>query len=290
MLGSIRGGVRFREPLKIHTSLRLGGPADVFITPGSVDDIRHALSFADREQMPLAVIGAGTHLLVTERGFRGVVLKLEGALRRVEVHGEEMVAGAGADLFTAIREGAAANLGGLAHLVGSAGTVGGALAIPTAEAPLSGIVSAVYFVRPDGELDELKPGSHGYGDRPLGPPGHIMIGCRIRLERQSGAAMMGEVTRRLRRRPLPQTLTLAGSVVWKDPPGDDAGRLIEQAGLGGKRVNGVEVLSRHPAVVVNRGGGTAVDVLALMQHVRERVQAHTGIRLEPAIRTLGDPL
>lgn len=290
MLGSIRGGVRFREPLKIHTSLRLGGPADVFIMPSSIDDIRHALSFADREQMPVAVVGAGTHLLVTERGFRGVVLKLEGALRRVELHGEEMVAGAGADLFAAIREGAAANLGGLAHLVGTAGTVGGALAIPTAEQPIASVVSAVYFVRPDGELDELKPGPRGLGERPLGLPGHVMIGCRIRLERQPGASVMAEVNRRLRHRPLLQTLTLAGSVVWRDPPGEDAGHLIEQAGLGGKRVNGVEVLARHPAVVVNRGGGTAVDVLALMQHVRERVNACTGVRLEPAMRTLGDPL
>ena len=129
MLGSISGDVRFKEPLSVHTSLRLGGPADVFIAPETVDDIRHALSFAGREQMPVTVIGAGTHTLATERGFRGVILRLEGALRRVEFHGEEAVAGAGAEAFALVRAAAALNLGGLAHLVGTAGTVGGALVL-----------------------------------------------------------------------------------------------------------------------------------------------------------------
>src|SRR5256714_12061417 len=93
MLGEIRGEVRFKEPLSFHTSLRIGGSADIFVVPQDVDDIRHALMYAEREQLPMAVVGGGNNLLVTDRGVRGVVLKLEGCLGRAEFHGEEVVAG-----------------------------------------------------------------------------------------------------------------------------------------------------------------------------------------------------
>jgi UDP-N-acetylmuramate dehydrogenase len=291
MLGSICGDVRFKESLRIHTSLRLGGPADIFITPENIDDIRHALRFAEREQMPVTVIGAGTHLLVTERGFRGVILHLEGVLRRVEFYGEEAVVGAGAEMFALIRAAAALNLGGLASLVGIAGSVGGALVLHGSALgqPRSSIVSAVYFVRADGEIDEVKPGLHGLGDRSLEAPGRIVIGCRLRLERQPAIKINRAIAHALRGRPLLQTLALPGAAVWKDPPGHSAGALIQRAGLSGKRLNGAEISAKHPCVIVNRGTATAVAILALMELTRERVLARTGIRLEPSIRTLGDP-
>jgi UDP-N-acetylmuramate dehydrogenase len=290
MLGSICGDVRFKESLSVHTSLRLGGPADIFITPENIDDIRHALSFAEREQMPVAVIGSGTHTLVTERGFRGVILRLEGALRRVEFNGEEAVAGAGADLFALVRGAAALGLGGLAPLVGTAGTVGGALIAHGCEPgqALSPLISAIYFIRPDGEIDEIKPGLQALGAPMLDAPGRILIGCRLHLERQPAGAINRAIAHGLRARPLLQTLPLPGAMVWRDPPGHAAGALVEQAGLPGKRMNGAEVCAKHPGVIMNRGGATAVDVLSLMQLTRERVLARTGIRLEPGIRALGE--
>ena len=129
MLGEIRGEVRFKEPLRFHTSLRIGGPADIFVVPQDVDDIRHALMYAEREQLPVAVVGGGNNLLVRDRGIRGVVLKLEGCLGRAEFHGEEAIAGAGVSLSALIREAAALNLGGLECLVGIQATIGGALAM-----------------------------------------------------------------------------------------------------------------------------------------------------------------
>ena len=104
MLGEIRGEVRFKEPLSFHTSLRIGGAADIFVVPQDVDDIRHALMYAEREQLPVAVVGGGNNLLVRDRGIRGVVLKLEGCLGRAEFHGEEAIAGAGVSLSALIRE------------------------------------------------------------------------------------------------------------------------------------------------------------------------------------------
>src|SRR5262245_9449304 len=293
MLGAIAGDVRFRELLRVHTSLRLGGPADIFIAAENIDDIRHAVAFAAREQMPTSVIGAGTHTLASEGGFRGVILRLEGALRRVEFHGEEAVAGAGADVFALARAAAAVSLGGVANLVGMASTVGSALVLHGCGPGqlLAPLVSAVYFVRPNGEIDEVKqPGLIGPGDRELEAAGRILIGCRLRLARQRAAAINRDIADALRARPLLQTLSLPGASVWKDPPGHAAGELVARAGLQGKRVNGAEVCAKHPGIIVNRGTATAVDVLALMQHVRDRVFAVTGIRLEPSIRTLGEPL
>src|SRR5688572_19706688 len=129
MLGEIRGEVRFKEPLSFHTSLRIGGPADFFIVPQGVEDIRLALAFADKEQLPVEVVGGGNNLLVRDRGIRGVVLKLEGCLGRADFHGEEAVAGAGVSLSALIREAASLNLGGLEALVGIPATIGGALAM-----------------------------------------------------------------------------------------------------------------------------------------------------------------
>ena len=91
MLGEIRGEVRFKEMLSFHTSLRIGGPADIFVIPQDVDDIRHALLFAEREQLPVAVLGGGNNLLITDRGIRGVVLRLEGCLGRAEFHGRTFI-------------------------------------------------------------------------------------------------------------------------------------------------------------------------------------------------------
>ena len=104
MLGEIRGEVRFKEPLSFHTSLRIGGPADIFVVPQDVEDIRLALSFAEREQLPVDIIGGGNNLLVRDRGVRGVVVKIEGCLGRAEFNGEEAVAGAGVSLSSLIRE------------------------------------------------------------------------------------------------------------------------------------------------------------------------------------------
>jgi len=292
MLGSISGDIRFKEPLSVHTSLRLGGPADVFIVPENIDDIRHALCFAAREQMPVTVVGSGSHLLVTERGFRGVVLKLNGALRRVEFHGQEAVAGAGAEVFALVRAAAALSLGGLTHLVGTSGTVGGALIVHGANPgqALAAVVSTVYYVRGDGGLDEREPALDGSTERPLAESDRILVGCRLRLARRSPGLITREISQALRVRPLLQTLTFAAAAVWKDPPGHRAGSLIAQAGLTGKRVNAAEICVKHPSVIVNRGAATAVDVLALMQLIRERVLDRTGVRLEPAIRTLGEPV
>jgi UDP-N-acetylmuramate dehydrogenase len=292
MLGEIRGEVRFKEPLSFHTSLRIGGSADIFVVPQDVDDIRHALLFAEREQLPVFVIGGGNNLLVGDRGVRGVVLKLEGCLGRSEFHGEEAVAGAGASLSALIREAAALNLGGIESLVGIPATIGGALAMNacTPDGSIGDFVSAAYFLHPDGTIGEFKPNPGAFSYRAFQfPKGAVLIGCRLRLTRRPFAEIQKDIKLRLKSKKATQPLALASAgCVWKNPAGDAASRLIEKVGLKGKRVNGAEISAKHSNFIVNRGGATAVDVQALMDLTRERVYAHFGLSLEPEIRIIGE--
>jgi UDP-N-acetylmuramate dehydrogenase len=292
MLGEIRGEVRFKEPLSFHTSLRIGGAADIFVVPQDVDDIRHALMFAEREQLPVSVIGGGNNLVVRDRGVRGVVLRLEGCLGRAEFHGEEAVAGAGVSLSALIREAAACNLGGIECLVGIPATVGGALAMNagTPEGCIGDFVSAVYFLHPDGTLGEFKPGAGAFTYRAFhAPPGSVLVGARLRLHRRPLPEIQKDIKQRLKVKKTTQPLALASAgCVWKNPPGEIAAKLIEKAGLRSKRINGAEVSSKHANFIVNRGGAMAADVLAIMELTQERVHAHSGVRLEPEIRILGE--
>jgi UDP-N-acetylmuramate dehydrogenase len=292
MLGEIRGEVRFKEPLSFHTSLRIGGPADIFVVPQNVDDIRHALLFAEREQLPVTVVGGGNNLLVGDRGVRGVVLKLEGCLGRAEFHGEEALAGAGVSLSGLIREAAAQNLGGLEPLIGIPATIGGALAMNagSADGSIGDFVSAVYFLHADGALGEFKPASGTFPYRAFhAPPGSVLVGCRLRLHRRSMADIQRDLKQRLKVKKSTQPLALASAGhVWKNPEGETAARLIEKVGLKGKRVNGAEISTKHANFVVNRGSASAADVMALMDVARERVAAQCGIALTPEIRVVGE--
>ena len=292
MLGEIRGEVRFKEPLSFHTSLRIGGPADIFVVPQDVEDIRLALSFADREQLPVEIIGGGNNLLVRDRGVRGVVVKIEGCLGRAEFNGEEAVAGAGVGLSALIREAAALNLGGLEALVGIPATIGGAVAMNagTPDGSIGDFVSAVYFLHPDGTLGEFKPNAGAFTYRAFHfPPGTVLIGCRLRFHRRPLSEIQKDIKQRLKHKKATQPLALASAgCVWKNPPGEVAGRLVEKVGLKGKRLNGAEISSKHANFIVNRGGAGAADIKTLMDMTRTRVRNRFGIALEPEIRTLGE--
>lgn len=292
MLAEIRGAVRYKEPLSSHTSLRIGGPADIFIEPQDAGDIREALLFAKREQLPVVVIGGGNNLLVTDRDVRGVVLKLEGCLSRAEFHGEETMAGAGMSLSALIREAAALNLGGIECLVGIPATIGGALAMNagTPDGAIGDFVSRVYFLHPDGKLGEFKPGIQGFCFKDFTlPAGYVIVGCRLRLKRRPLAEIQKDIKTRMKIRKASNPLAnAAAGPVWKNPPGDEACRLIERAGLKGKKLNGAEISVKNANFLVNRGGASAADMLALMDITRERVQAQFGLALEQEIRIIGE--
>lgn len=292
MLGRITGAVRFREPLSFHTSLRIGGPAEFFIMPQHLDDVRYALAFAEQEDLPFIVIGGGNNLLVSDQGLQAVVVKLEGHLGRAEFAGDEVVVGAGMPLPALIREAAAQGLGGIEYLAGIPATVGAELAnrSRTAEGALIDRCSAVYFLLPDGTLGEHRAGGPaGWRSFDL-PAGGIVVGCRLRLERRPAQVVQKALQYRLKAWKESQPFTLAAAgYIWKNPPGDRAARLVEMVGLRGKRVNGAEISAKSANLIINRGGATHRDVLALMEMARQRVETRLGITLQPEIRLIGFP-
>jgi len=292
MLGEVRGTVRFKEPLSFYTSLRTGGAADVFVVPQDLDDVRHTLSFAHRQQLPVVVLGGGNKVLVRDGGIRAVVVKLEGCLARADFHGEEAMVGAGMGLSALVRHAAAQDLGGIEPLVGIPATVGGAVATRagTADGWIGDFLSAAYFLYPDGSFGECKPAATPSTERRLDiPAGAVIVGCRIRFQRRAAKDIQREVKQRLKQKNIAQPLALASAgAVWKDPPGLSATRLIEKSGLRGKRVGSAEISSKHANYIINRGGARAAHVLSLMEMTRERVRAHFHVTLEEDIRILGE--
>jgi UDP-N-acetylmuramate dehydrogenase len=291
MLGRITGTVRFTEPLSFYTSLRIGGPAEFFVMPQDVNDVRYALAFAEHEDLPVVVIGGGNNMLISAAGLQAVVLKLEGILGRAEFNGDEVTVGGGMPLSALIREAAALGLGGIEHLAGIPATVGGALAThaQSLEGALLDVCSAISYLQTDGTLGEYRPSGPAGMGRTFDPPaGAVVVGCRLQLLRRPAQRIQENLRQRMKSWKDTQPFALASAgYVWKNPPGDRAARLVEAVGLRGKRVHGAEISSKSGNLIINRGGATQADILALMEMTRERVQARMGITLQPEIRLLG---
>ncbi len=291
MLGRITGTVRFTEPLSFYTSLRIGGPAEFFVMPQDVNDVRYALAFAEQEDLPVVVIGGGNNMLISDSGLQAVVLKLEGILGRAEFNGDEVAVGAGMPLSALIREAAALGLGGLEHLAGIPATVGGALATHarSLEGSLLDVFSSITFLYPDGTIGEHRPSGPAGAGRSLDlPAGAVVVGGRLHLVRRPAQRIQENLRLRMKTWKDTQPFALASAgYIWKNPTGDRAARLIEAVGLRGKRVRGAEISSKSGNLMINRGGATHADVLALMEMARERVESRMGITLQPEIRLLG---
>jgi UDP-N-acetylmuramate dehydrogenase len=217
---------------------------------------------------------------------------MDGCLARADFHGEDAMIGAGMGLAALVRQAAAHDLGGIEALVGIPGTVGGALATNagTADGWIGEYVSAVYFLYPDGSYNEYKPGIGPMTERRLDIPSNaVVVGCRLRFQHRPAAEVQKDLKQRVKQKSIAQPLALASAgAVWKDPPGLKAERLIDRSGLRGKRVGSAEISTRHPNYIVNRGGATTLDILALMELTRERVRAQSRVSLEEDIRILGE--
>ena len=195
-------------------------------------------------------------------------------------------------LSALIREAAGLNLGGLECLAGIPASVGGALATNagTDEGRIGDFLTAVYYVHPDGSIQEVKRDSmaSGYWSYEM-PAGAVAVGCRLLLHRRPHAQVVKEIQQRTRLKKAAQPLALASAgMIWKNPPGEFASKLLEKVGLRGRRIGGAEISEKDTNFIVNRGSATVADVRALMDLATERVNKKFGIVLEPAIRVLGE--
>jgi UDP-N-acetylmuramate dehydrogenase len=287
--------IEFDAPLSRHTSLRIGGPADAIATPGDRDELARVLAVCHEAGLPTTVLGAGFNVLVLEGGIRGVVLRLK-KLRRIERGPDDRITvEAGASHATMTRYCVDQGLSGLEFGAGIPGTLGGWLAmnagIGTRET--KDVVVAIEWMSADGQqlerteradLDFRYRGLHGLAE------GAVLVAAELQLEASEPAKVRDEVDRLLAQRQATQPIDVpsCGSV-FRNPKGDFAGRLIEEAGLKGLRVGAAEISPVHANFIVNLGGATAADVLELIERARGEVEQRAGIRLETEVRILGVP-
>ena len=289
---------RFDEPLSRHTSFHIGGPADAWVVVESVAELSDlfTLARAGDPSSPVFILGTGTNVLVSDRGVRGIVVHLGRGFRFVEwtvAGGQAAVrAGAAVPFKTLVYDAVERGFAGLEFGEGIPGSLGGGLTMNAGAfgSEIGRVVEYLEGVHPDGRIEELPRARLAFEYRRLElPPGWIITGVRLRLERGDRVEMRTRVTtaREKRKKNQPLGVPNAGSI-FKNPPGAFAGRLLEDAGVKGLERGGARVSERHANFIVNQGGATAEDVRALMKEMGERVYARSGIRLQPEVKLVGD--
>ena len=288
--------VRFDEPLSRHTSFRIGGPADAWIEVSSAAEIIGLQRQARAAGVPVAVLGIGTNVLVSDRGVRGIVIKLGRVLGRIEWQeaGElvQVRAGAAAPFKKLVMDAAGRQLTGLEFAEGIPGSIGGGLLMNAGAfgGEIGNVVTGIAGADPDDGERYLPRAALRFGYRRFDlPPALIVTRVDFALARGDGAAIRARMADAKRKRDAKQPLGLpnAGSI-FKNPPGEYAGRLIEAAGLKGRRVGGAMISEQHANFIVNVGRATAADVKQLMDEVAETVWRARAIRLVPEIKLVGE--
>ncbi len=288
---SVKGEIRYDEPMGRHTSWRAGGPAEMFFVPASIEDLSEFLQALDRDT-PIFWHGVGSNLLVRDGGIPGVVISASKILRNLERVDHYLVrAGAGLPCTQLARQCIRWDLGPSEFFAGIPGTVGGALAM---NAGAHGgetweRVDSVTTIDRGGEIHERAPGEYTIGYRSVkGPANEWFLGALFRFDpdaRPSFETLNAMLERRKTTQPL--GLPSCGSV-FRNPPGDYSARLIEAAGLKGHRIGGAEVSEKHANFIINRDNASATDIEELIEHVRQTVFEVHGVELVHEVRIVGE--
>lgn len=282
-----------QEPMARHTTFRIGGPADYFVELGSIEQIRAAIQVCREENLPWFVLGRGSNLLVSDKGYRGVILSIYKDFQKTEIQGETVTVQAGVLLTTLSGKVLDASLTGLEFASGIPGTIGGAVVMNAGAygGEMKDIVRKVTVLDQDGEVRTLTCGEMQFGYRTslAKKKGYIVLGAELTLKQGEKEKIREEMqtlkAKRIEKQPL--EFPSAGST-FKRPEGYFAGKLIMDAGLRGAAVGGAQVSEKHCGFVVNTGNATAADVRELMRRVQEKVEEQFGVHLEPEVRFLGE--
>ncbi len=288
---TMRGPVVADAPLAPYTSFRIGGPAMLLATPAEREELKRALAFALAEGWPVHVLGGGSNTLVRDGGFRGLAIRLD-AFRALERRDDAVAAGAGVRVSRLLAFCCRHGLAGLEILSGVPGTVGGAVWGNAGAwgGAVADVLASVELVTAAGEERTLPRDAIPFGYRASGlPTGSVVTLATFALTPDDAAAMRRRISGYLVRRNASQPVEFrsAGSI-FKNPPGEYAGRLVERAGLRGTRIGNAMISAKHGNYIVNLGGARAADVLALVALARRRVREAAGVELELEIKVVGE--
>jgi UDP-N-acetylmuramate dehydrogenase len=299
-----KDNVKFDEPMSKHTHFKVGGPAEAFIAPESREDLIQLVTWADRKGIPLLIIGNGSNLLVKDSGIRGIVVVLAKCPNKISIKAKKnrevfVTAPAGAKLLELCSFAIKSGLGGMSYAIGIPGTVGGAITMNagTARGSTGDVIDNVLILLPNGKTERIKKTDLDFSYRNLsfrkntnvckGPT--ILLEGSFRLYPFDASILKeeAEAILRMRNKKQPVSFPSAGSFFKNPKHGKAAGRLIELAGLKGKKIGGAQVSEKHANFIINTGGASASDILGLMEFVKESVFKTFNIDLEPEVKIVG---
>jgi UDP-N-acetylenolpyruvoylglucosamine reductase len=289
---SARAVIRRNEPLAKRTTLRVGGPADVYVEPASEEDLAGVIKFCDEQQARWLVLGRGSNLLVKDRGFRGIVIALAHPhFSRIEIEAPRLRCGAGAKLKTVAVEAKRAGLQGLEFLEGIPGSVGGALRMNAGAmgGTIFGVVESVQVMDVAGKVQDRLSSELSVTYRNCGAlKTNIAVGAVLRGHPGSAEEIAARMNEFSRKRWHSQPAAPSAGCIFKNPPSIPAGKLIEELGLKGRRVGGALVSLEHGNFIVTDGTATAQDVLELVDIIKSCARTERGIELEMEVQIIGE--
>lgn len=281
------------EPMSKHTTFRVGGPADYFVTPKSVEDVQKTVALCKNHDMPYYILGNGSNLLVGDKGYRGVVIQIYKEMNHIQVDGDVLKAQAGALLSKVGAVALEMGLAGFEFGAGIPGTVGGAVVMNAGAygGEMKDVLKSATVLTEEGTVlvlsnEELEL---GYRTSIVAKKGYIVLEAEYQLKHGDSDAIRERMNELKVQRTTKQPLEYpsAGST-FKRPEGYFAGKLIQDAGLRGFRVGDAQVSEKHCGFVINLGNATAADIDELIRQVAEKVQSTFGVTLEPEVKRLGD--
>lgn len=282
------------EPMKLHTTFRVGGPADWFVTPEEENQVCELIRFLKKENIPYYVMGNGSNLLVGDKGYRGVIIQMYKKMSQIRAMEDHVIyAQAGALLSKIAAEALNQEWTGLEFASGIPGTLGGAVMMNAGAygGEMKHVIKSAMAVSPEGELKVLpiEQMELGYRTSVFAKNGDIVLSAQIQLQPGNVDEIRSYMEDLKERRTTKQPLEFpsAGST-FKRPEGYFAGQLIQETGLRGFQVGGAQVSEKHCGFVINKDNATAADIMALIEEVADRVEAKFGVRLEPEVKRIGE--
>ncbi|WP_251549066.1 UDP-N-acetylmuramate dehydrogenase [Neobacillus muris] len=287
------GKVMQNEPMSSHTTIKIGGPAEIFLEPSSVENLKKAMEIINRFQVNWRAIGRGSNLLVSDKGIDGVVIKLGSGISHLDVSNEEIAVGGGHSLVALSTLISKKGLSGLEFASGIPGSVGGAVYMNAGAhgSDISKILTKAYILFEDGTMEWLTNEQMEFSYRTSilqkKRPG-IVVEAVFQLKQGDKESIVAQMlkNKEYRKETQPWNFPCAGSI-FRNPLPHYAGRLIEQAGLKGYRIGGAEISEMHGNFIVNAGNGTAADVLALIEHVKETIYKLYHVTMETEVEIIG---
>lgn len=285
--------IKLEEPMKNHVTFRVGGPADFFVTPKNYEELSWVLKCCAKYEMPCYIMGNGSNLLVSDQGYRGVVIQLFRQLNDIQCEGNVIRAQAGALLSAVANRALEEKLTGFEFAAGIPGTLGGACVMNAGAygGEMKDVLKSVTVLTREGERITLQKNELelGYRTSIIAKKNYIVLEAEIELEAGDAEEIKAVMDDLKERRTTKQPLEYpsAGST-FKRPEGYFAGKLIQESGLQGFQVGGAQVSEKHCGFVINKDQATAADIAELIRQVQDRVEEKFGVRLETEVKRLGE--